>query len=97
MLYAVGGEVSLDTAPVSGDPEATIRKARVLMAAANAPADPSTQDRMVAAAAARLEAAALRELDQQRLKEAAEAAQLQRAYGGSEQKPEPGALFRLEA
>ncbi len=94
MLYAVGGEVPLDTAPVTGDPEATIRKARVLVAAANAPADPSLQDRMVAAAAARMEADASRELEQQRL---LEAAQLQRAYGGPEQKPEPGGLFSLEA
>jgi hypothetical protein len=50
--YAVGGEVSIDTSPVHGDPEATIRKMLTVIAAANAPADPSMQDRAVAAQAA---------------------------------------------
>lgn len=49
--YAVGGSVSIDTAPVKGDPEATIRKAQQIKAAANAPAEPSSQDRRVAAQA----------------------------------------------
>jgi hypothetical protein len=61
--YAVGGEVNLDTTPVRGDPEATIQKARTLQAAANAPADPSSQDRAVAAAAAAMEQAAYREIE----------------------------------
>jgi hypothetical protein len=67
-LYAVGGEVTLDVSPDPSGPEATIRKARIIEAAANAPADPSSQDRAVAAAAAQMEAAAERELsaDQQR-------------------------------
>lgn len=60
--YAVGGEVSIDTAPVSGDPEATLRKAQVIRAAASAPAEPSPQDRRVAAQAANLEADARVEL-----------------------------------
>jgi hypothetical protein len=42
--YAVGGEVQIDTAPISGDPEATLRKAQQLRRAANAPAEPSGQD-----------------------------------------------------
>jgi len=54
-LYAVAGEVSIDISPVANNPEETIRKARVVQAAANAPADPSAQDRQVAAAAAQLE------------------------------------------
>jgi len=57
-LYATSGEVSLDVSPDPSGPEATIQKARVIEAAANAPADPSTQDRMVAAAAAGMEQAA---------------------------------------
>jgi len=65
-LYAVGGDVTLDTSPVPNDPEATIEKARTIEAAANAPANPSMQDRMVAAAAAMMEAAAEREVAQQR-------------------------------
>ena len=49
--YAVGGEVSIDVAPVEGDPEATVAKLDVVIAAALAPAKPSAQDRKVAAAA----------------------------------------------
>jgi hypothetical protein len=56
--YAVGGEVSLDTSSDPSNPEATVEKAKVIQAAANAPVDPSTQDRQVAAEAAQMEAAA---------------------------------------
>ncbi|MCC8191413.1 MAG: hypothetical protein LIP77_12400 [Planctomycetes bacterium] len=58
--YAVGGEVSIDIAE-EGDPAATIAKMRQVRAAALAPANPSGQDRSVAAEAARIEAAARRE------------------------------------
>ena len=70
-LYAVGGEVSIDTSPVPGDPQATIRKARAVQAAANAPVDPSPQDRQVAAQAAQMEAAAQSELRAARAHETA--------------------------
>ena len=60
--YAVAGEVGIDTSPVEGDPEATIAKARVVEAAANAPVDPSSQDRRVAAQAAQMEQKALMEI-----------------------------------
>ncbi len=53
--YAVAGEVSISTSSVPNDPEATIRKAQQIRAAANAPANPSGQDRSVAAAATNLE------------------------------------------
>ena len=46
--YAVGGEVSIDTSPVSGDPQATLAKAETIVHAALAPAHPSSQDRAVA-------------------------------------------------
>jgi len=46
--YAVGGEVSIDTSAVKGDPEATIAKMQVVKRAAAAPASPSGQDRAVA-------------------------------------------------
>ncbi|BES70695.1 hypothetical protein RE428_17130 [Marinobacter nanhaiticus D15-8W] len=49
--YAVGGEVSIDVAPVPNNPQATIDKMRVVRAAALAPAEPSSQDRQVAAQA----------------------------------------------
>ena len=60
--YAVGGEVGIDTSPVEGDPEATIQKARVVKRAALAPAEPSGQDRQVAAEASRMETEARREI-----------------------------------
>ena len=64
--YAVGGEVKIDTSPIPGDPEATLRKAQQLRRAANAPAEPSSQDSNVAAQAAQMEQQARAELrDQQ--------------------------------
>lgn len=56
--YAVGGEVSIDTSAVPGDPLATQRKAEQVQRAALAPAQPSGQDRAVAAQAARMAAEA---------------------------------------
>jgi len=64
--YAVGGEVSISTGGIPDDPEATIAKAQQIQRAALAPADPSAQDRAVAAGAASLELQALAELAQQR-------------------------------
>ena len=49
--YAVGGTVQIDTAPVEGDPDATIAKMEIVKRAALAPAEPSGQDRAVAAQA----------------------------------------------
>ena len=63
--YAVGGAVSIDTSAVEGDPEATIQKAQVVKRAALAPAEPSSQDRQVAAEASRMEAEARREIAKQ--------------------------------
>jgi hypothetical protein len=67
--YAVAGEVGVDTSPVAGDPEATVEKARVVQAAANAPVDPSAQDRQVAASAAQMEQQALMEIAARRYQE----------------------------
>lgn len=50
--YATGGEVSIDRSPAPNDPKATIQKLQQVRRAALAPADPSPQDRAVAAAAA---------------------------------------------
>lgn len=60
--YAVGGEVSIDASPVANSPQATIAKARQIVAAALAPATPSPQDRSVAANARQMETAAIAEL-----------------------------------
>lgn len=63
--YAVGGEVSISTSGVSGDPEATIRKADTVRRAALAPASPSAQDRSVAAQATQMKVQAQVELAKQ--------------------------------
>jgi len=60
--YAVGGEVSIDSSPVSGDPNATIVKARQIRSAALAPANPSSQDHKVATKASQMEVEARQEL-----------------------------------
>ncbi|SFV08470.1 putative metalloprotease CJM1_0395 family protein [Pseudoduganella namucuonensis] len=60
--YAVGGEVNIDTSP-GATPEETIAKARTMQAAALAPAEPSSQDRAVAAQARQLEQRARAELE----------------------------------
>lgn len=62
--YAIGGEVSIDTSPVSGDPAATLRKADTIRRAALAPAQPSGADMQVAAAATAMAAQAQVELMQ---------------------------------
>jgi hypothetical protein len=49
--YALAGDVAIDLGPVANDPEATLRKMEVVLRAALAPADPSAQDRRVAAQA----------------------------------------------
>ena len=67
--YAVGGEVQIDTSPVQGDPEATIEKARVVRAAALAPANPSVQDHAVAAAATQMESKARTEVTRKKYEE----------------------------
>lgn len=66
-LYAIGGEVSIDTSPVPNDPRATILKMQTVRRAALAPSQPSGADMTVASTAsqrelqARLELARLRD------------------------------------
>jgi len=50
-LYAVGGDVQIDVAPIPGNPDATIQKMQLVRRAALAPASPSPQDQRVAAIA----------------------------------------------
>lgn len=75
--YAVGGEVSIDIG-AEADPEATLRKAAQVAAAALAPADPSGADRAVAAAAAQLRVQALAQIREEKRVEA-EAQEAERA------------------
>ncbi len=49
--YAVGGEVPIDVGAISGNPRATLEKMQIVQRAALAPAEPSSQDRRVAALA----------------------------------------------
>ncbi|KQV46104.1 putative metalloprotease CJM1_0395 family protein [Duganella sp. Root336D2] len=74
--YAVGGEVNIDTSP-GRTPEETIAKARQVQAAALAPADPSGQDRSVAASAGQMALQAQAEIS-------AKQQQVQRGYSLSE-------------
>jgi hypothetical protein len=64
--YAVGGEVSIDTSKVSGDPQATLQKAETVRAAALAPSQPSSTDRAIAAKAAVMASQARAELAAQK-------------------------------
>ncbi|MFV1984863.1 MAG: putative metalloprotease CJM1_0395 family protein [Thiohalomonadales bacterium] len=64
--YAVGGDVKIDTSSVAGDSKASLAKAQLIERAALAPADPSTQDRVVAAKAARMAAIARADIAKQR-------------------------------
>jgi hypothetical protein len=60
-MYAVGGEVKIDTSR-ENEPAQTIRKMQQVKRAALAPAQPSAQDRRVAAQASQVEAEARIEL-----------------------------------
>jgi len=78
--YAVGGEVSIDVSPVSGDPAATAAKMQRVRRAALAPAQPSGQDLSVAARAAQVEASSRMEATAQ--------VRAGQVAGGSEETPE---------
>ena len=80
--YAVEGHVTIDTQPVSGDPQATIEKAQRIERAALAPADPSAQDRQVAGEARQMAAKARQELSRQQKE--------QGLYGQDGQQRAPG-------
>lgn len=64
--YAVDGSIKVDITPVPGDPEATIRKARVIISAAHAVSSPSPADMRVAAQAYQMEMQAQKTLEEQR-------------------------------
>jgi len=82
--YAVSGEVQIDTSPVPNNPEATIRKLEQVKRAALAPANPSGQDRRVAAEAeAKIQAAR----QEKREKEAEELEKATEKQGGEPADP----------
>lgn len=90
--YAVGGEVSIDASPVSGNPEATIRKMEIVKRAALAPSSPSGQDHRVAAEADAKIQSARREIQDEKRKEATEAAEKRDARRNGE----PDAIGRSD-
>lgn len=73
-LYAVEGEVKIDTSPIPNDPEATLEKAETIQRAALGVAEPSPADRAAAADARAMAADAraelLRQDEQQRTAQA---------------------------
>lgn len=71
VAYAVAGEVPIDVGK-EANPQATIEKARTVRRAALAPAEPSPQDRRVAAQATLMEQQAQQELNELRRSEQAE-------------------------
>jgi hypothetical protein len=71
-MYAVGGEVKIDTSR-ENSPEATIRKMQKVCRADLVPAQPSAQDCSVAARAAQIEADARIKLREQKAEAAEEA------------------------
>ena len=82
--YAIGGEVGIDISPVANDPEATLRKAQVVQAAALAPAEPSTQDMRVASQASQMMVEAQAQIQQQNMEEANGASKEAQGEEGSE-------------
>ncbi|WP_354625666.1 putative metalloprotease CJM1_0395 family protein [Psychromonas sp. MME2] len=66
--YAVAGKVSIDTSAIANDPEATLRKAQQIKAAALAPAEPSGQDKRIAAKADQMAAQARNDILQENQK-----------------------------
>jgi hypothetical protein len=85
--YAVGGEVTISTSRES-TPEATLKKARTIRRAALAPAEPSSQDRRVAAQASQLEREALSQIAQESRAESLERGGAPRTLTGSTPSPE---------
>lgn len=92
--YAVAGEVSIDISPVPGNPEATMDKAERVRRAALAPAEPSNQDRAVAAQATQLQVEAqaeMREMEREARVEAEQQAEEARSSGDGREQGVEGA------
>lgn len=102
--YAVGGEVSISTSPVNGDPAATLKKADAIRRAALAPANPSSQDLIVASKAtamagkARVDLVKLsQEMDQQQGLKLNEKADSNKDAQAEELQPEQNYLTEMPA
>lgn len=84
--YAIGGEVGIDTSAVSGDPQATLAKAQQVLAAALAPASPSSQDFSVAQSAQQMMAQAFSEIQAENKPDSDEQQEDSTQKSGSDQK-----------
>lgn len=87
--YAIGGEVHIDVSPGS-TPEESLEKARRIRSAASAPSEPSAQDHSVASDAARLEAEARKELQENRREDGQSRSSLDGPVKGVSGPPELG-------
>ncbi|RVU36676.1 hypothetical protein EOI86_15995 [Hwanghaeella grinnelliae] len=90
-LYAIGGDVQIDAAPIPGNPEATIQKMQIVRRAALAPANPSPQDQRVAAIAQQRITEARREQSELELEERQAAAEQRREAQQRAEGLQPGA------
>jgi hypothetical protein len=99
-MYAIGGEVSIDVSPVPGDPEATAQKMEQVRRAALAPADPSPQDRRVAAKATLVRSEALQEIALMQMEARREPSDAADSHASSPYTRAPritGSLFHIQA
>ncbi|MDO6592849.1 putative metalloprotease CJM1_0395 family protein [Neptuniibacter sp. 1_MG-2023] len=95
-MYAVEGEVKIDTSPIPNDPEATLEKAEVIQRAALSVSEPSSADRAAAADARAMAIDARMEiLQQEREAEVARTEQRSEANeGNSEDTKSAGDVLR---
>lgn len=93
-MYAVEGEVKIDTSPIPNDPQATLEKAEVIQRAALSVAEPSSADRAAAADARAMAAEARTQILQS--ESDAQAAQAERADSAEDEDNKPSAGERLQ-
>ncbi|WP_415883546.1 putative metalloprotease CJM1_0395 family protein [Neptuniibacter sp. QD34_54] len=95
-LYAVAGEVKIDTSPVPNDPQATLEKAEIIQRAALGVAEPSAADRAAAADARAMAAEARAEILQQEEDVKAEEASAAEESESEDEDDSPTAGERLQ-
>lgn len=95
-LYAVAGEVKIDTSPVPNDPQATLEKAEIIQRAALGVAEPSAADRAAAADARAMAAEARAEILQQEENVKAEEASAVEESESEDEDDSPTAGERLQ-
>ena len=94
-MYAVSGEVKIDTSPIPNDPQATLEKAEIIQRAALSVAEPSSADRAAAADARAMAVEARAEMLQQENEVSAERANADE-QDEEESKDKPTAGERLQ-